>query len=452
MTCGDRAGRGDFGGSLADNTGMPTRLTAGRLRFGAAALISAFLVLLFGTRAPAADLTPSSWTLSHFNPEMNPVVPGPADRISWTFAMGAGTSATPSVVDGIVYLASNDNHVYALDLRTGKLVWKYLTGDDVMTAVLVYHGVAIAGQGNADPQLWDPPYDASIGSTINADYGLDAKTGKELWYMGLVGTGMPTGAIVDKMYIRHDGAGFLTARDARTGNYRWREYLGPNAEMTAVNVVNQYEVVTSGSEPDGVIAVRPQDGKVLWKRIYPLSTNAMGDCPVATDGRSIYGMYLSPPGGQVISTNGQQSQHIYALNAATGATIWDHVVETGVAPERNQSAIPMLHNGVIYDGSSVSPYFHAVDARTGKLLWRVKASGIVEGGSVLKDGVIYFGDFSGKLWAVDAKSGNVLGTKKFADKFRVGSPIIVGNTLIIGGNKGGIFAVPLDDVRSGHDA
>ncbi len=54
--------------------------------------------------------------------------------------------------------------------------------------------------------------------------------------------------------------------------------------------------------------------------------------------------------------------------------------------------------------------------------------------------------------AVDTKTGRAIGDKKMPSGFNVGSPIAVGQTLIVGSRTGSIYAVPLSEIRMHHDA
>ncbi|HEX3671587.1 MAG TPA: PQQ-binding-like beta-propeller repeat protein, partial [Candidatus Cybelea sp.] len=125
---------------------------------------------------------------------------------------------------------------------------------------------------------------------------------------------------------------------------------------------------------------------------------------------------------------------------------------TGALPERNEAAIPLLASGLLYLGSAIAPYVHALDARSGLLVWEIPTRGAVKGGIVAVDGIVYFGDLGGYLWAVDAKTGRVLGEKFMHTRFNVGSPVVDGKTLFIGSDDGSVIAVPLDAIRSSHDS
>ncbi|HET9030470.1 MAG TPA: PQQ-binding-like beta-propeller repeat protein, partial [Candidatus Aquilonibacter sp.] len=92
-----------------------------------------------------------NWDLPRYNQELNPVVADTAPPFTWNFTMGGGTSASPTVSGDTVYVASNDHHIYALNLHTGALRWSVLTSGPVMTAPVVHNGVVVAGSGNEHP-------------------------------------------------------------------------------------------------------------------------------------------------------------------------------------------------------------------------------------------------------------------------------------------------------------
>ena len=58
----------------------------------------------------------------------------------WSFATGDVVRSVPSVVDGTVYFGSNDNHLYALHAATGEELWRYDTGGWVQYSPVVGNG------------------------------------------------------------------------------------------------------------------------------------------------------------------------------------------------------------------------------------------------------------------------------------------------------------------------
>ena len=129
----------------------------------------------------------------------------------------------PIVVDGIMYITTSYNHVYAVDAVTGKEYWHY---KHKQGAVKTYccgpnnRGVAVMGD-----RLYMGTLDAKLVS-------LDAKTGKVLWStqiadpeLGYSETMAPV-AVNGKILIGTNGGeygirGFVKAFDAKDGKLLW---------------------------------------------------------------------------------------------------------------------------------------------------------------------------------------------------------------------------------------
>jgi alcohol dehydrogenase (cytochrome c) len=152
-------------------------------------------------------------------------------RPAWIFQMEVKESleTTPIVVNGVMYVTSSFNHVYALDARTGEQIWHY---KHKMGPVSVYccgpnnRGVAVYG---------DMVYMGTLDAKLVA---LDAKTGKLVWEtqiadpeLGYSETMAPT-AVNGKILIGTNGGeygirGFVKAFDAKTGKDLWTFYSIP---------------------------------------------------------------------------------------------------------------------------------------------------------------------------------------------------------------------------------
>ena len=108
------------------------------------------------------------------------------------------------MANGVVYVGSLDNHVYAIVAASGRGLWKYDTGGSVRAAPAVSDGVVYVGSlsrrvfafdaGNAD-LLWKSRRSAILSThtdltvadgvvyiaVANHIYALDSANGKELW-------------------------------------------------------------------------------------------------------------------------------------------------------------------------------------------------------------------------------------------------------------------------------
>ncbi len=146
-------------------------------------------------------------------------------RPAWIFQTDVRESleTTPIVVNGVMYVTTSFNHVYALDARTGEQLWHY---QHKLGPVTVYccgpnnRGVAVYG---------DMVYMATLDSKLVA---LDAKKGQVVWQteiadpeLGYSETMAPT-AVNGKILIGTNGGeygirGFVKAFDAKTGKLLW---------------------------------------------------------------------------------------------------------------------------------------------------------------------------------------------------------------------------------------
>ena len=87
----------------------------------------------------SSQFAPADWPVFRGDALMTGVGNGQAARTSstskWTFKTGdgkrtGGIEGAPAIVGGVVYVASLDKHLYAIDLATGKQKWKAKLGYD----------------------------------------------------------------------------------------------------------------------------------------------------------------------------------------------------------------------------------------------------------------------------------------------------------------------------------
>lgn len=377
----------------------------------------------------------ASWMQFRGTPGNNAVISG-ALNVQWEVPTDGRISASPTFNAGTVFLGTNAGTLYAIRVASGQILWKQHVSNALMSAPLLFKGLVIVGEGDA--------------GTSGAMLAYDQRTGALRWRTALAGTGMPTPAILDGILVHHDDSGRVTGMDPMTGHILYQRDLHSLASMSAALPVGQNTFVTSGVRFNAVLNVDAHSGRVVWRsNPFPQSASGIGDCPMASDGSRIFGDYVvpdSPASHAEVGSNARE--HVYALDVRTGRLLWDVPLQTGALPIRNQAAIPVVQNGVLYVGNAVSPWVNALDARTGRILWQKQAYGTVKGAITVRRGVLYFGDISGYLWALDAHTGRQLGAKSMPTSFNVGSPIIIGKTLIIGSFTGSVYAVPLSAIRT----
>jgi PQQ-dependent dehydrogenase (methanol/ethanol family) len=160
-------------------------------------------------------------------------------QVAWLFSTGVlrGHEGSPLVVNGTMYIHTPfPNKVFAVDLDTQKIKWRYEPKQDVAVIAQMCCDTVYRGLAYADNKIFLQQADSTL-------LAMDAGTGKVLWSvrngdpkLGAVNTNAPH-IFKDKVITGISGGewgvrGFLAAYDINTGKEVWKAYsTGPDAEM-----------------------------------------------------------------------------------------------------------------------------------------------------------------------------------------------------------------------------
>lgn len=153
--------------------------------------------------------------------------------LAWSMDLAPGYSVTqPIAVEGILYFASGQGILNAVDIRTGKQMWTY--DPEVWKGDQIKLRTAWGSRGVA---WWDGKI--FLGTLDGRLISIDARTGKQRWSIqttangdGQFITGAPR-AFDGKVIIGNGGAdsaptrGYVTAYDAKDGSQLWRFFIVP---------------------------------------------------------------------------------------------------------------------------------------------------------------------------------------------------------------------------------
>jgi outer membrane protein assembly factor BamB len=283
------------------------------------------------------------------------VVPDP-----WDFFL-----SSPTVVGGAVYFGSGDGHVYAVDAKTGALVWKFKTGDVVHGSPAVSGGIVYVGS-------WDTYF-----------YALDAATGALKWkfktlednkihlMMGIPGSAAVASGTV---YFGCRDANFY-ALDALTGALKWKV---PNdgSWVIASPAVAEGVVYYTTSDSFRFQALDAESGKVL----YWLPTNIFSfSSPAIAGSHAYFGTF----DGQL---------HDVDLKKRAYAGVFATPGFTANGPRYLGPDGKLKAEGV-WSGPTVDDSI--VDIHT-----KIFSMGSILSSPVVNDGTVYFGSVDGKLYAL----------------------------------------------------
>ena len=63
----------------------------------------------------------------------------------WSYTAGSSVGSSPAVANGVVYVGSYNSNLYALDASTGAKLWSYTTGGWVDSSPAVANGAVYVG-------------------------------------------------------------------------------------------------------------------------------------------------------------------------------------------------------------------------------------------------------------------------------------------------------------------
>ena len=146
---------------------------------------------------------------------------------------------------------------------------------------------------------------------------------------------------------------------------------------------------------------------------------------------------------------GTNHGRVLAVAAATGRVLWHRQLGRCIA------ASPALAGGVVYvalmnalpcaDPERSSPgYLQALDARTGRPLWRFRA-GVTESSPLVVGRLVYFGSWDGRIYAVDVRTHRPRWTYATGGEVKGGVAFSQG-TVYAGSYDGHVYAL---DARTG---
>jgi len=225
------------------------------------------------------------------------------------------------------------------------------------------------------------------------------------------------------------GDGYVYSVDAATGHVGWRSRTEGRVRGTPAVADG---AVFVGSFDGRVYAFDLATGKNRWR--FDTDGASLNSGNYGFDRRSIQS---SPAVSNGVVFIGARDGFVYAVSAADGKLRWRYNHEISWI-----NSSPAIADGVAYDGSSDAHFVQALDAQTGRELWRTNVGTTVWSSPSVAGDQLFFGDGNGRVRIVERRTGHELAT--FATAAGVfSSPVIAGDLLFVGGADGGVYALRL---------
>lgn len=277
----------------------------------------------------------------------------------------------------LVVQTGNPGRVTCFDITTGNIFWEIAVSGGNRSSPTILTGSRVVFGSDSLPNGWV--------------YGHNLANGEKLWERNLGGA--PSAASFDgsdALFFgtvgNHLGGANQYVRLDRAGNQTWKVGAPVQSRTCPVILKNGLLVYGGGSFNNAITAVRASDGGKAWS--------------FDTGGEAVQEPALGP-GGRIMATS--LSGKLFALNAATGAKLWEAFV--GVAP-----GSPICDAaGRVYVGARTGKIL-AFNGSTGAKIWE-KSHGEVSDNPVLtldNQGIIWCGGDKSVI-GVNSTDGTVAG-------------------------------------------
>jgi outer membrane protein assembly factor BamB len=314
----------------------------------------------------------------------------------WSFPVAKPVNSSPAVLNGVVYFASTDGTVYAVNAKNGVLRCSFATGQFTETSPAVVE----------DPDGSGP-----------------------VIYLG-TSPPLPDEGSEYAIYGPGNTHGSCTQDWAFSG---WTIHPGGSWSPPAYGTnANGTPVLVFGSEniDNSVYALNAKTGAKIWTYRTSKTTedNDVGASPT-----------ISAPGvngfADRLAYVTSKDKVTYALDLTTGKLVWQHALDTDKSADVGGSA---LAGNTVYVDASTGVY--ALDATTGAQVWHVLpkagfyASPAVAGPPGQQ--VLITASLPGRLYAFDLANGNTVWMHEADGAGIWSSPAVSQNTIYITGRDG----------------
>jgi len=343
-------------------------------------------------------------------------------RRVWTAGLGGDSermrlALRPNVVDGIVYAASHDGEVIAMEAATGKRAWVVKTKLPLSAGPEVGNGMVVLGSSDGDI------------------IALDAANGAERWRKAIASEILARPLIVNDTVVIRTVDGHVEGLSATDGATKWAvdEQVPRLTPRGTAPPVLAGDRIIAGFDNGKVLAIDPRNGEVMWDTIVnsprgrtELERLSDIDSPAHVAGDDIFVVgfqgrvaMLARDSGQIWWARDASSyrgftmdeQNLYLTNSdsvviamrrSDGAVQW----EQDTMKRRGLTA-PAIDGDALVVGD-FEGYLHWLDKATGAVVARQKTDGERITNAAISDNErVFVQTDSGKLLAFQSKAREV---------------------------------------------
>jgi outer membrane protein assembly factor BamB len=328
------------------------------------------------------------WSMWRHDPAHSAVgQSGPANlTLSWKFTTDGAVISSPSLVDGRVYVGSQDNNLYCTNARSGSLIWKSSTGGPIKSSPAIVDG-----------RVYICPDDGYV-------YCFDAYTGNKIWVKnagGYIPANFASPVILRSSPAVVKGRVYVGSLDtnvycldANSGNVNWT-YKTEGYITSSPAIVDGAVYIISQEPASGALyKLDASSGGLIWKKELPYQQ-------VFTGGND---MHASPTVAEGMVFASSNAMEYYGIDAATGDIEWTY---------KDPSAQEFIICSTIYkDGKLflIDKFsIVCVDAKNGHAIWDAYLGEELYVSPSYADGKLYVVTDQRSVYVLNATNGEKLG-------------------------------------------
>jgi outer membrane protein assembly factor BamB len=348
----------------------------------------------------AGEKSQDAWPVFHGNATQTGVAASSLPEqleILWQFKAKDSIEGAAAIRDGVAYVASLDENLYALDLSNGKLKWSYKAGP-VKASASVDHGLVYVG--NVDGMF----------------HCVDAATGQKRWTYE-TGAEITSGANFTPDAVLFGSGDETLYCLSRDGQLRWKFKVPGGPVLGSPAIVGNRTFAAGCDSTLHVIDVA--NGKEIGEGV---DLGGQVGATVAVVGDMLY-----------VAT---MSNEVRAIDWKKCQTVWSY--QPG---KRRQPfyASPAVTDTLVVTGCR-DKRVHALARDMGTVVWTFETRDKVDGSPVIVGDRVFIGSMDRNLYVLDLAKGTLL------KRFDLGGPItatpaVAQGCLVIGTNEGAIYCL-----------
>lgn len=360
-------------------------------------LIPLFVAFVAGAQEPEPKT--NDWPLFRRTPEQAGVtkdtVPDKLE-VLWQFKTEDSIEGAVAVAGDVVYAASMDEYLYAINLTSGKEKWKYKAGP-FKAPPAIRDGLVYAG--DLDGKLHC--IDAGKGTK---KWIFDTESGTELGGANFHGS--------DVLFGSHDENLYCVDKD---GKERWKFKIdGPIYGSVSVSAGKTF---LAGCDSK-VHVINVKDGK------EERSVDLGGQTAATAAAR-----------GDVIYV-GTMRNEVKAIDWKKGEVVWTYKAARNAQAFYSSAAVNEKYVVIGSRDNSV----HCIDRKTGNGMWTFPTGNKVDSSPVIAGSRVVVGSLDGKVYVIDLEKGKQV-TSVTLDSAIAAAPVVVGGKVLIGTQKGTLYCL-----------